>query len=110
MANRVQYSFLSLNHGINFDFAKARLDALVASAFCTADELDMKIKDRMRMLSEVDAIDAIDEMNGCSRSEIRNFGSYFMGISEYWMRLLLLRSFRHNSNLTCVFFVVQKYQ
>ena len=40
----------------------------------------MKIKERMRMLPERDALDAIDEMNGCSRGEIRNFGSYFMGI------------------------------
>lgn len=52
------------------------MDALVASGFCTADEIDMKIKDRMRMLSERDALDSIDEMNGCSRQDIRNFGSY----------------------------------
>mmetsp|Transcript_15442 Transcript_15442/g.24210 ORF Transcript_15442/g.24210 Transcript_15442/m.24210 type:complete len:688 (-) Transcript_15442:149-2212(-) len=63
-----------------------RLDTLIASGFCTAEELDMKIKDRMRMLSERDALDAIDEMNGCSRAEIRNFGSYFMGIMNRYMR------------------------
>lgn len=28
------------------------------------------------MLSEKDALDAIDEMGTCSRQEIRNFGSY----------------------------------
>jgi hypothetical protein len=50
-----------------------RLDELVASGFCTPDDLDLKIKDRMRMLCEQDAIDAIDEINGCSRKDIRNF-------------------------------------
>ncbi len=55
---------------------QTRLDALVSSGFCTASDIDAKIKDRMRMLPERDALDAIDEMNGCSRAEIRNFASY----------------------------------
>jgi len=64
----------------------ARLNALVASGFCTAEEIDAKLKARMRMLPEKDALDAIDEMNGCSRAEIRNFGSYFMGIMNRYRR------------------------
>lgn len=63
-----------------------RLDALVASGFCTTDDLDMKIKDRMRMLTEIDALDAIDEINGCQRGSIRNFASYFMGIMNRYMK------------------------
>ena len=55
---------------------QTRLDTLVSSGFCTASDIDSKIKDRMRMLPERDALDAIDEMNGCSRAEIRNFASY----------------------------------
>jgi hypothetical protein len=50
-----------------------RLDALVTSGFCSPDDLDLKIKDRMRMLSEKDALDSIDEINSCSRGDIRNF-------------------------------------
>ena len=52
------------------------METLVQSGFCTEDELDLKIKDRMRMLPERDALDAIDEMASCNRAEIRNFGSY----------------------------------
>mmetsp|Transcript_3014 Transcript_3014/g.6584 ORF Transcript_3014/g.6584 Transcript_3014/m.6584 type:complete len:656 (-) Transcript_3014:247-2214(-) len=84
----------SLHGGINTtpqganlsDQVRARLNTLVASSFCSAEELDTKIKDRMRMLPEKDALDAIDEMNGCSRGEIRNFASYFMGIMNRYMR------------------------
>lgn len=68
------------------DQVKIRLGALVASGFCTADEVDGKINERMKMLSEKDALDAIDEMNSCNRQEIRNFGSYFMGIMNRYMR------------------------
>ena len=59
-----------------FLLPQARLNVLVTSGFCTAEEIDAKLKARMRMLPEKDALDAIDEMNGCSRTEIRNFGSY----------------------------------
>ena len=58
----------------------ARLDQLVNSGYCTADEVDVKLRSKMIMLSDEDTLNAIDEMNGCSRGEIRNFGSYFMGI------------------------------
>jgi len=63
-----------------------RLDELVASGFCTTEDLDIKIKDRMRMLPEKDALDAIDEISGCSRKTIRNFASYFMGIMNRYMK------------------------
>lgn len=68
------------------DRVQTRLDALISSGFCTASDVDAKIKDRMRMLPERDALDAIDEMNGCSRAEIRNFASYFMGIMNKYMK------------------------
>lgn len=55
---------------------QTRLDALISSGFCTASEIDAKIRDRIRMMPERDALDAIDELNGCSRKEIRNFASY----------------------------------
>lgn len=47
----------------------ARLDSLVQSGFCTRDELDTKVKSKMRMLPERDALDAIDEMNSVPRQE-----------------------------------------
>lgn len=58
----------------------ARLDQLVNSGYCTADEVDVKLRSKLILLSQEDALNAIDEMNGCTRGEIRNFGSYFMGI------------------------------
>ncbi len=51
------------------DHVMARLDNLVQSGFCTRDELDTKVKSKMRMLPERDALDAIDEMNSVPRQE-----------------------------------------
>lgn len=68
------------------DLVMARLDRLVQSGFCTAQELDAKVKTKMCMLPEKDALNAIDEMNAVSRGEIRNFGSYFMGIINRYMK------------------------
>lgn len=56
------------------------------SGYCTAEELDMKVKSKLKMLSESDALNAIDEINAVPRAEIRNFGSYFMGILNRYMR------------------------
>lgn len=68
------------------DRVLARLDLLVQSGYCTAEELDMKVKSKLKMLSESDALNAIDEINAVPRAEIRNFGSYFMGILNRYMR------------------------
>jgi hypothetical protein len=45
-----------------------------------------KVKSKIRMLSEKDAFFAIAELEGTNRSQIRNFGSYFMGILNRYMR------------------------
>lgn len=63
-----------------------RLDQLVANGFCTHDEMTDKVKSKIRMLSERDAIYALDELQSVDRSSIRNFGSYFMGILNRYMR------------------------
>jgi len=68
------------------DQVLARLDLLVQSGYCTAEELDMKVKSKLKMLPESDALNAIDEINAVPRTEIRNFGSYFMGILNRYMR------------------------
>lgn len=39
-----------------------------------------KVKSKIRMLSEDNALAAIDELASVDRSRIRTFGSYFMGI------------------------------
>jgi len=68
------------------DQVLARLDLLVQSGYCTSEELDMKVKSKLKMLPESDALNAIDEINAVPRAEIRNFGSYFMGILNRYMR------------------------
>ena len=68
------------------DKVVARLDLLVQSGYCTAQELDTKVKSKLMMLSEFDALSAIEEINAVQRTEIRNFGSYFMGILNRYMR------------------------
>ena len=45
-----------------------------------------KLKSKIRMLSEKDAMFAIEELASVQRSSIRNFGSYFMGILNRYMR------------------------
>ena len=49
-------------------------------------ELDQKVISKLKMLSEHDALLAIDEIAGVERSTIRNFPSYFMGILNRYMR------------------------
>lgn len=64
----------------------ARLAKLVADGFCTEEEMNDKVKSKIRMLSEKDALFAIEELASVDRSQIRNFGSYFMGILNRYMR------------------------
>jgi Heterogeneous nuclear ribonucleoprotein Q acidic domain len=63
-----------------------RLQNLVNSGFCSQEEMNEKVKLKIRMLSEDAAMFAIDELASVPRSQIRNFGSYFMGILNRYMR------------------------
>jgi hypothetical protein len=63
-----------------------RLQKLVDDNFCTQEEMNEKVKSKIRMLSEKDALFAIDELGSVERRSIRNFGSYFMGILNRYMR------------------------
>ena len=65
---------------------QVRLDHLVRDGFCTQEEMNEKVKGKIRMLSEKDALFAIDEFSGVDRGSIRNVGSYFMGILNRYMR------------------------
>jgi Heterogeneous nuclear ribonucleoprotein Q acidic domain len=64
----------------------ARLQKLVLDNFCSEEEMNEKVKSKIRMLSEKDALFAIDELASVERRQIRNFGSYFMGILNRYMR------------------------
>jgi len=63
-----------------------RLNKLVENGFCSHEEMNDKIKSKIRMLSERDALFAVDELASVERYQIRNFGSYFMGILNRYMR------------------------
>ena len=63
-----------------------RLEQLVTSGFCSRDEMNEKVRSKIRMLSEKDALFALDELSSVERKSIRNFGSYFMGILNRYMR------------------------
>lgn len=63
-----------------------RLQKLVSDQFCSEEEMNEKVKSKIRMLSERDALFAIDELASVERHQIRNFGSYFMGILNRYMR------------------------
>lgn len=63
-----------------------RLARLVADHFCSEEEMNDKVKSKIRMLSETDALFAIEELASVDRTQIRNFGSYFMGILNRYMR------------------------
>ena len=66
-----------------------RLDRLVSTGYCTQAEIDEKLKNKLMMLSEDDALGAIDEMNAIQRSEIRQFAGYFMGIMNRYGELIV---------------------
>ncbi|KAL7520987.1 hypothetical protein ACHAWX_005677, partial [Stephanocyclus meneghinianus] len=68
------------------DRVLARLERLVNSGYCTQAEIDGQLKSKLTMLSEEDALSAIDEMNLIERSEIRQFASYFMGIMNRYAK------------------------
>lgn len=72
----------------NDNFPQARLERLVNSGYCTQAEIDGQLKSKLTMLSEEDALSAIDEMNLIERSEIRQFASYFMGIMNRYGKLI----------------------
>jgi hypothetical protein len=63
-----------------------RLEKLVTSGFCSREEMNDKVRSKIRMLSERDALFALDELSSAERNSIRNFGSYFMGILNRYMR------------------------
>lgn len=63
-----------------------RLQRLIDDQFCSHEEMNDKVKMKIRMLSEKDALAAIDELSSVERRQIRNFGSYFMGILNRYMR------------------------
>lgn len=65
---------------------QGRLEQLVRDGFCTQDEMNDKVKGKIRMLSEKDALFAIEEFASVDRGSIRNVGSYFMGILNRYMR------------------------
>ena len=58
----------------------AKLETLVTSGFCSREEMNDKVKSKIRMLSEKDALFAVDELASTDRASIRNFGSFFMGM------------------------------
>lgn len=62
------------------------MDKLVSDGFCSQEEMNDKVKSKIRMLSEKDALFAIDELSSVERGSIRNFSSYFMGILNRYMR------------------------
>lgn len=63
-----------------------RLRKLVSDGFCTEAEMNEKVRAKIKMLSEKDALLAVDELQSNDRHQIRNFGSYFMGILNRYMR------------------------
>mmetsp|Transcript_22795 Transcript_22795/g.63372 ORF Transcript_22795/g.63372 Transcript_22795/m.63372 type:complete len:774 (-) Transcript_22795:4638-6959(-) len=78
-------AILPMGEGLT-PLVNTRLDTLVTSGFCTREEMNEKVKSKIRMLSEKDALFAIEELSSAERSSIRNFGSYFMGILNRYMR------------------------
>jgi hypothetical protein len=56
------------------------------SNFCTQTDMTNNVMAKLKMLSEHDALLAINEISGIPRGTIRNFSSYFMGILNRYMR------------------------
>lgn len=66
---------------------QTRLNKLVSDGFCSQEEVNDKVKSKIRMLTEKDALFAIEELATVpDPSQIRNFSSYFMGILNRYMR------------------------
>jgi Heterogeneous nuclear ribonucleoprotein Q acidic domain len=70
---------LPMGEGGLTPMVQIRLEQLVSTGFCTTQEMNEKVKSKIRMLSEKDALFALDELSSVDRSSIRSFGSYFMG-------------------------------
>ena len=56
------------------------------SNFCSQTDLTNNVLSKLKMLSEHDALLAINEIASVPRATIRNFPSYFMGILNRYMR------------------------
>jgi len=65
---------------------RVTLQKMIDSGFCTKADLTDKVEQKLKMLSEHDALLAIDELSSVQRETIRNFPSYFMGILNRYMR------------------------
>jgi len=65
---------------------QSAMNRLVDSGFCTQEDLNDRVVGKIRMLPEKEALAAIAELAGAKREIIRNFGSYFMGILNRYMR------------------------
>lgn len=62
------------------------MQRLVDTGFCSQDDLNDRVVTKIKMLPEREALAAIEELSGVKRDLIRNFGSYFMGILNRYMR------------------------
>lgn len=65
---------------------KERLQKMIDVGFCKQEDLTVKVVAKLKMLTERDAMAAIEEISAVERAQIRNFGSYFMGILNRYMR------------------------
>jgi hypothetical protein len=63
-----------------------KLEGLVKSGFCTREDMNEKVKSKIRMLNERDALIALDELASSDPKSIRNLGSYVVGILHRFMR------------------------
>lgn len=62
------------------------LQNMISSGFCTQSDLNEKVMAKVQMLSEQEAIMALNELSSVPRETIRNFPSYMMGILNRYMR------------------------
>lgn len=53
-----------------------KLSKLVSSGYCTQEDVESKVKGKLRMLSERDALIALDELSSVSSKDVRNIGRY----------------------------------
>lgn len=65
---------------------KVTLQKIVDSNFCSQADISNNVLSKLKMLSEHDALLAINEIASVPRATIRNFSSYFMGILNRYMR------------------------
>ena len=67
---------------------RVALQRMVDSGFCTMAEIDSSeiVKQKLTLLSERDAVLAIDDLRRNERKKIRNFARYFVGILDRYLR------------------------